>query len=410
MIKIDTPQDCCGCNACVQRCPKQCITMHCDQEGFWYPVVNEQECINCGLCEKTCPVLHPKTESKPQKTYAAINNNEDIRLASSSGGIFTILAEETLKQGGVVFGAAFNKNWEVEHIAVYNTTELEKLRGSKYVQSDIGNCYKEAEQLLKKGRKVLFSGTPCQIAALKLFLNKDYENLTTIDVVCHGTPSPKVWEMYLKETNSKILKDIPDKKIQYVSPMDETYKSCIEAISFRSKITGWKKYSFLLKLNFPNYDGKNTAVFAEDLHKNSFMQCFLANLCLRPSCYTCPARGGKSDSDITLADLWGAEQITPHMDDDKGISLLLIKNKKIEIPCCELHEIEYNDALAHNPSIEKDVAIPTRRNKFFKQLHKKGMYAATLECLHRSRFEILWEKFVWNINNRVINNIWKAKK
>ena len=384
--------------------------MHCDQEGFWYPVVNEQECINCGLCEKTCPVLRSKKESKPFKTYAAKNKNEDIRLASSSGGIFTILAEETIKQGGVVFGAAFNKKWEVEHIYVENTTELEKLRGSKYVQSNIDNCYKEAEQFLKKGRKVLFSGTPCQIAALKLFLNKDYENLTTIDVVCHGTPSPKVWEMYLKETTSKILKDIPDKKNQYVSPIGETYKSCIEAISFRSKITGWKKYSFLLKLNFPNYDGKNTAVFAEDLHKNSFMQCFLANLCLRPSCYACPARGGKSDSDITLADLWGAEQITPHMDDDKGISLLLIKNKKIEIPCCELHEIAYNDALIYNQSIEKDVAIPSKRKSFFKKLNKKGMYAATQACLRRSRFEILWEKLVWNINNRVINNIWKAKK
>lgn len=410
MIKIDTPQDCCGCNACVQRCPKQCITMHCDQEGFWYPVVNEQECINCGLCEKTCPVLHPKTESKPLKTYAAINKNEDIRLASSSGGVFTILAEETLKQGGVVFGAAFNKNWEVEHIAVESIEELKRLRGSKYVQSNIGNCYKEAEQYLKKGRKVLFSGTPCQIAALKLFLNKDYENLTTIDIVCHGTPSPKVWKMYLEEIAAKLFKNIPDKKNQYVSPTGETYKSCIEAISFRSKITGWKKYSFLLKLNFPNYDGKNTAVFAEDLHKNSFMQCFLANLCLRPSCYACPARGGKSGSDITLADLWGAEQITPHIDDDKGISLLFIRNNKIEIPCCELHEIAYNDALTYNPSIEKDVAIPAKRKDFFKKLYKKGMYTATKECLHRSWFTILWEKIMWNINNRVINNLWKVKK
>ena len=401
-MRIDKPQNCCGCNACVQRCPKQCITMHCDGEGFWYPVVNEQECINCGLCEKTCPVLHPKTESKPLKTYVAINNNEDIRLASSSGGIFTILAEETLKQGGVVFGAAFNKKWEVEHIYVENTRELEKLRGSKYVQSNIGNCYKEAEQLLKKGRKVLFSGTPCQIAALKLFLNKDYENLTTIDVVCHGTPSPKVWKMYLEEIGSKFLKDIPDKKIQYVSPMDETYKSCIEAISFRSKITGWKKYSFLLKLNFPNYDGKNTAVFAEELHKNSYMQAFLSDLILRPSCYACPAKDGKSGSDITLADLWGSHEICPELDDDKGISLLLVKNNKIEIPCCELHEIAYNDALTYNPSIEKSVTKPQKRRKFFKLLDRYGVTRTTEKCLHKSRFCLHWEKILWNIKNRIL--------
>lgn len=383
MIRISKKENCCGCNACVQRCPKQCITMHCDGEGFWYPVVNEQECINCGLCEKTCPVLHPKTESKPLKTYAAINKNEDIRLASSSGGIFTILAEETLKQGGVVFGAAFNKKWEVEHIYVENTTELEKLRGSKYVQSNIGNCYKEAEQLLKKGRKVLFSGTPCQIAALKLFLNKDYENLTTIDVVCHGTPSPKVWETYLKENCNK---------------WGVTSTKEIKSISFRDKISGWKNFS----LSFLIVNAKNTTKYIhKPLDEDIFMRCFLNNLCLRPSCYACPTRGGKSGSDITLADLWGVWEICPDLDDDKGLSLILAHNYKIKFSTIFYKEIEYNEALKHNPSIEKDVAKPKHRSKFFNLMHKQGVTIATEKYTPKKKCLSIWDKILWNIKHRI---------
>ena len=203
MISFSKKEDCCGCNACVQRCPKQCITMQTDKEGFWYPVVNKEDCNNCGLCEKVCPVINQRESCKPIKTFAAINKDEETRLASSSGGIFSLFAEETLNAGGVVFGAAFNKNWDVEHIEIETLDGIEKLRGSKYTQSNIGNCYKKAERYLKEGRKVLFSGTPCQIAALKLFLKKDYEGLTTIDVVCHGVPSPEVWKKYLNETIEK---------------------------------------------------------------------------------------------------------------------------------------------------------------------------------------------------------------
>ena len=402
MIKPAKKEDCCGCTACAQRCPKGCITLQADSEGFSYPFVDTNLCNNCGICEKVCPVINQKQSHKPVKVLAAINNNEEIRLKSSSGGIFSLLAEQTLKAGGVVFGAAFNKNWEAEHIYVENAEELERLRGSKYVQSNINNSYKEAERFLKDGREVLFSGTPCQIAALKLFLRKEYRNLTTIDVVCHGAPSPKVWNMYLKEITSKLLKDMPDEKIQSVPPIGGTSKSCIEAISFRSKITGWKKFSFQLKLNFSNYDGKNTAVFAEGLHKNSYMQAFLSDLILRPSCYACPAKDGKSDSDITLADLWGSHEICPELDDDQGLSLILIKNEEKTLPKFYYKEINYCDALKHNPSIEKSVAEPQKRTKFFKLVDKYGVTKTTEKCLHKSRICILWEKILWNIKNRIL--------
>ncbi len=185
MINLAKKEDCCGCNACAQRCPKSCITMQADSEGFLYPQINAQLCNNCGLCEKVCPVINQGNCRKPLKVYAAINKNEYIRIASSSGGVFSALAQKTLSNGGVVFGAAFNKEWGVEHIYIDSTEELKELRGSKYVQSNIGNTYKEAEKFLKQGREVLFSGTPCQIAALKLYLRKEYNNLTTIDIVCH---------------------------------------------------------------------------------------------------------------------------------------------------------------------------------------------------------------------------------
>lgn len=402
MIKVRDKKDCCGCAACAQRCPQGSITLQADKEGFLYPVVNNNLCNNCGLCEKVCPVINQRQSNKPVKVLAAINNNEEIRLKSSSGGIFSLLAEQTLKAGGIVFGAAFNKNWEVEHIYIESVEELERLRGSKYVQSNINNSYKEAEYFLKKGREVLFSGTPCQIAALKLFLRKEYKNLTTIDVVCHGAPSPKVWNTYLKEISTKLIKDMPDEKIQSVSPIGETYKSCIEAISFRSKITGWKKFSFLLRLNFPNYDGKNTAVFAEDLHKNSYMQAFLSDLILRPSCYACPAKDGKSNSDITLADLWGSHEICPELDDDRGLSLILIKNEEKNLPRTYYKEFNYCDVLKYNPSIEKSVAEPQKRTKFFKLIDKYGVAKTTEKCLHRSRICILWGKILWNIKHRII--------
>lgn len=203
MIHITDKSKCCGCNACVQRCPKQCIAMREDEEGFLYPKVDVAVCIDCGLCEKVCPVINQNVPKEPLQVFAAKNKNEDQRLRSSSGGVFILLAENIIKQGGVVFGARFDKNWEVEHGYAETLEELEPLMRSKYVQSRIGNTYKEAEMFLKQGRKVLFVGTSCQIAGLHKFLRKEYENLLTVDFICHGVPSPGVWRKSSEERSRK---------------------------------------------------------------------------------------------------------------------------------------------------------------------------------------------------------------
>lgn len=172
MINITDKSQCCGCNACVQRCPKQCVTMQEDEEGFLYPKVDHAACIDCGLCEKVCPVINKNESRRPMQVFAVKNNNEDQRLRSSSGGIFILLAEQTIKRGGVVFGARFDKDWEVEHCYVETLKELELLMRSKYVQSRIGDSFKQAEHFLKQGRQVMFVGTPCHISALKNSLRK----------------------------------------------------------------------------------------------------------------------------------------------------------------------------------------------------------------------------------------------
>lgn len=199
MIDIKDKKLCCGCNACVQRCPKQCISVQKDEEGFLYPIVDLSICIDCGLCEKVCLVLNQGSERNPIEVFAAVNKDDSIRMQSSSGGIFTALAEQIIQEKGVVFGARFDEKWEVKHDYTETIEGLKAFRGSKYVQSRIGDTFSKAEFFLKAGRKVMFTGTPCQIAGLRLFLRKEYENLLAVDIICHGVPSPLVWRKYLGE-------------------------------------------------------------------------------------------------------------------------------------------------------------------------------------------------------------------
>ena len=236
MINIKVKQDCCGCSACMQICPKQSITMVTDNEGFLYPEVNNTTCIDCGLCEKVCPVLNQNDGSQPIEVYAAKNNNEQIRLKSSSGGIFTLLAEKIIAEGGVVFGAKFNTDWSVVHSYTETIDGLEDFRGSKYVQSSIGDNFLKAKQFLTDGRKVLFSGTPCQIAGLKHFLRKEYDNLLTIEVVCHGAPSPRVWKDYLEYRKERVYK-----KGKNTVSLSQNEMPQIVGIAFRDKTNGWQK-------------------------------------------------------------------------------------------------------------------------------------------------------------------------
>ena len=243
MINIEDKKKCCGCSACVQRCPKQCISLQEDEEGFLYPQVDKKICVNCGLCEKVCPVLNPVKARKPQVVFAARAIDEKVRLESSSGGVFTVLAELVIERGGVVFGAKFNEKWEVVHAYTESKEGLSAFRGSKYVQSKIENSYKQAESFLKAGREVLFSGTPCQIAGLKLYLRKEYTNLLTVDFVCHGVPSPMVWKDYLEEK----IRPLGVVGKNMVSSLSLKDMPVITGISFRDKRNGWKKYGFAVR-------------------------------------------------------------------------------------------------------------------------------------------------------------------
>lgn len=375
MIDIKDKHTCCGCSACVQACPKQCISFEEDEKGFRYPLVNEMLCIDCGICQNVCPFINQNNPKEPLNVYAAINQNDEVRTKSSSGGIFSMLAEAIIDEGGVVFAARFDETWEVIHDFTETKEGIESFRGSKYIQSRIGETYKQAKGFLEQNRKVLFSGTSCQIAGLNHFLRKKYENLLTIDVVCHGVPSPLVWREYLKE----IIKPSNCSSINS--------KKSITSISFRDKTYGWKRPSFIIYGNQSTADvarssnkDKAFLLFNETLDKNLFIQLFQKNLDLRPSCYKCMAKSGKSESDITLSDFWGISEVNAEYDDDKGTSGVLINTDKGEelfgsLNCLTL-QVTYNQFVMNNPLIEKSVKHSKNSDKFWNTFFSGGI----MEC------------------------------
>lgn len=352
MIWIVDKQKCCGCSACQMVCPRQCIKMESDVEGFLYPCVNVEACVDCSLCERVCPELNKDCNKVVLKVYAAVNPDEEVLLKSSSGGMFSLLSERIILQGGIVFGACFDGDFSVSHDYTDTIEGLATFRGSKYLQSNIKYSFLKAKQFLEDGRKVLFTGTPCQIAGLKRYLRKDYENLITVDFVCHGVPSPAVWKKYLEHISRPVK------------------------VNFRDKRNGWKKYGVAIV----STDGSEELTC---FHENRYMRMFLSDMILRPSCYACPSKGGMSMSDITLGDFWGIEKINPEIDDDKGLSLVLVNTKKGEalISDCGalMFEQDYSDAVKHNPAIEKSVRQPVYRNLFMRTCEEKGFdkaYAA----------------------------------
>ena len=346
MINIVDKEKCCGCGACVQRCPKHCISMIEDEEGFLYPQVDLLSCIDCGLCEKVCPVIHQNEPQKPILVLAAKNCDNQKRLRSSSGGVFVALAEQTIKHGGIVFGARFDDEWMVKHCAVNNVMDLIPLMRSKYVQSYIGTSYKEAEIFLKQGIQVLFVGTPCQIAGLKKYLGKEYDGLLTVDVVCHGVPSPGIWKHYLKGFNPNRIVDI-----NFRAKQNDGYE--------------WKQYSLVIK-------GENGSVISSKwFREDIFLKGFLDNLFLRPSCSVCPAKAGRSDSDLTLADFWGIEDIESGFGDKIGVSSVFIHSEKGRLALKELGDIQtkivtYEQAVMWNEGYYRSAIFGKQRIKFWK--------------------------------------------
>lgn len=402
MIHIKREQDCCGCNACVQKCPKRCISLIETQEGFLYPQVNKTDCLDCGLCEKVCPIINKKDEKIPELILAVKNPKEDERLNSSSGGVFISLAKATICHGGVVFGAVYDENMEVKHIYTECLENVFPMMRSKYMQSRIGNTFQEAERFLKAGREVLYVGTPCQIAGLHNYLQKKYDNLIAVDIVCHGVPSPGVWRDYLNELKSSIsAQNAADGKNTVISSLKFT--PVITGVNFREKHGyGWKKYGFVVKYKSA-LKAENTVLLSSIFYNNPFMRGFLANVYLRPSCYECPAKGGRSQSDMTIADYWGIDNIMPEFDDDKGVGLVLINTKKGKEIFGNLELItiktSYEFAKKNNIAICQSVIPHPKRNSFFQyRLSPEYNFEKTinkiLKVSFRHRFTLYVKKMI----------------
>lgn len=343
--------NCCGCESCANVCPQNCITMTRDAEGFFYPKINHEKCIKCGRCEKVCPSLNA-SEVLPKilpSVLTAIHPDEKIRRHSSSGGAFTALSEIILNDGGIIFGAGFDENWHVQHMAAENLDALENLRGSKYVQSRIGNIFKRVKAEVESGRKVLFSGTPCQCAGLKHFLGKDFENLLIVGIMCHGVPSPLLWESY----------------IEWRGRGHE-----ISRVNFRSKRLGWIA-SPMLEVTF-----KDCGYYAKKNIQDFYIQEFLLNLILRPSCGTCKFRFPNLNCDVLLGDAWGIQNFAPELFDNRGASVVVVNNKKgldyLQNSRLKTKIVDLN-ALVPNPLFFVPTPEDERRQNFFDDLKKSNL-------------------------------------
>lgn len=366
---------CCGCSSCYDACPKSAISMVEDNEGFLYPAIVKDKCVDCGLCENICPTKNVKKNQSLLESYAVYNTDENIRMKSSSGGIFTLLAELVINDKGIVYGAAFDDNFEVEHIRVETIDGLEKLRGSKYVQSKCDGIYKLCKQDLDDGTQVLFTGTPCQIAALKTFLKKDYVNLLCMDIVCHGVPSRMVWRKYLEHRVN-------------------CAKSKIKQIAFRLKNEGWKQYA--IKFTFADSIAYCTK-FSDDI----FMKGFLQDLYLRPSCYDCKFKSRERVSDITVADFWGINKLYPQWDDDKGMSLVIVHSKKGENALESISKnifmesINLDDAINYNSAMIKSVALNKHRDLFFNSIGRQQNIESYIGNYVNKRYSLRKRISIW---------------
>ena len=348
--------DCSGCSACANICPKDAITMTRDAEGFAYPKINPDLCIKCGRCDATCPALNAKKnlpDALP-KVFVATYPDEKVLRHSSAGGVFSALSEIILREGGIIFGAGFDKKFHVHHTAAHNLDELENLRRSKYVQSQIGDVYRQVRDALKS-QKVFFCGTPCQCAGLKHFLGGDPDNLLTADLVCHGAPSPALWEYYIGSFN-----DAQE----------------VAHINFRSKRTGWKGYRF--EINF-----KDRVRYSNGLGADVYGKFFLDNLTLRPSCYSCKFKFPNRQADLTLGDAWGVQNYAPEMFDNRGTSLVIVHTAKgkdfFERLTLNKKQVDFNTAIRSNPSFIIPWSADTRRKSFFDEFSKSDNKVAVLQ-------------------------------
>lgn len=367
---LENSFDCCGCHACYNICPVQAIEMQQDKEGFLYPVIDTGKCIQCGQCRAVCPVLNPPEKHAARSAYACQAKEKQQRFSSSSGGFFAVLAQEILCRGGVVAGAAFTDDMLVEHILINSADDLFRLKGTKYVQSAIKDVYKQVKAVLEQKRLVLFSGTPCQVAGLIDYLRHPYENLVTVDLICHGVPSPGIWQEYLHciGNGEKVI-----------------------GVNFRQKV-GPDDTRLTYKL-------ENGAVIEEPKSQSLYMKGFLQNLYLRPSCFQCHFKGTDRCSDITMGDFWSEKEYHPNMADGYGTSALVLHTAKAEYWLQQLEEkmvlenATVEEIACWNECLNTCVRKDTRRNDFYNRYKNEPL----MECLR---------ELTQVPNTKKSNNVW----
>lgn len=345
MIEITDKTQCCGCSACAAICPKQCITMTEDEEGFLYPTVNKEECVNCNACISVCSIQRPAKEVRTKQIgYLMQHKDEAIRMESSSGGAFSAIAFSVIEQNGVVFGAAYDENFHVIHRYVETKEQIQLFRNSKYVQSTLRDCFHEVKSFLEAGRLVCFSGTPCQVEGLVRYLKKPYENLLLVDVVCHGVGSPMIWEKYLEYQN--------------------VIENRIDSIRFRDKYYGYK-YSTMTLIR----GGKK--IYHAGAQKDPMLRAFFSDICDRPACYQCAFKKRYRISDITLWDCFSVYDFANEMDDDKGTTRVLCHSEKgvnainATLKMLNYREIDPDRLVKGSKEMFSAVKMNPKRERFF---------------------------------------------
>lgn len=342
MIELAQKNDCTGCSACYAACAKGAISMAPDAEGFLRPVIDSAKCVNCGLCAKACPVLVRPAPRKPLAVFAAKTKNKQLLLDSTSGGAFTELARVILSNGGVVCGAGWDAEFNVVHKIVDSESELAELRGSKYVQSKLDGIYSQIRMFLSQGRQVLFTGMPCQCAAMRLKF-RDNSNLIICGLMCYSNTPSSIWRQYLNEFQMKMGGEI-------------------KSIRFRDKSVGWKGSRFRISLK----DGKE---FSESLYENLYWKVFCSGLGTLEPCFHCKFRSGAHGADLIIGDFWGVEKIFPDSDYKNGMSAVLVYTEKGEklLSRTELDMTDstYGDVLIGNPYLEKVITVDAKKRKMF---------------------------------------------
>lgn len=380
MIDIVDYKNCVLCKACSNICPTNAIEFKKEKNSFEYPEIDQKKCINCNLCEKSCPVLKKQKSNSLKECYAVKHTDEKIRIHSTSGGAFSILAEEIINNGGYVCGCTLDDNFNSIHIIINKLEDIQLLKGSKYIQSDIGLIYREIKKLLNKSIKVLFVGSPCQISGLKTFLGKEYEELLCVDFICHGILSQSYFNQYREFLQNK-------------------YNSKVDKISFRNKKHGWHCSSFTAEF-------KNGDVYDNPITVDPYMKTLLNNFFVKDSCQNCQFRNFTSGSDITLGDFWGIEVIDKNFDDNKGVSAVIInslKGKKyFDNVILEKKNVRYESILTYNMSLEFSSKANLYRDEFINLYEKYG-------------FEYVYNKFLkedkkekaLRVKQELINSLYK---